>query len=284
MRRLSRKERDGAITLNDSFGFRVWRGAPSIMPVAHQHTEIEINFLLRGWMRYFLAGKFVTVPSDRLVAMWAGTPHRLVAMDRDTECVWVTIPLAWFLAWGMKESFSQSLLAGDLMMERSAKLSEEDRRLHERWVGDFESPQPERQAIAMLEIEARLRRLALDQRRPRAPATPARDMEPVERIAAFVSAHYTEDIGIGDIARAAKLHPNYAMTIFKKNCGMTLREYVARLRVSHAQRLLLTSDAKILEVMLDSGFKSASRFYDTFAKTTGKSPRAYRALNRGQSA
>jgi transcriptional regulator GlxA family with amidase domain len=61
-----------------------------------------------------------------------------------------------------------------------------------------------------------------------------------------------------------------------------LREYVARLRVSHAQRLLLTSDAKILEVMLESGFRSASRFYETFAKIAGQSPRAYRALHRTQ--
>jgi AraC-like DNA-binding protein len=284
MRRSSAHARNEAVTLHASFGFRVWRGAPSIMPIAHQHTEIEINFLLRGWMRYFLAGRFVTVPSDRLVAMWAGMPHRLVAMDEGTECVWVTIPLAWFLSWGMKESFSESLLAGDLMMERSADLSEGDRRLHERWVEDFESPQHERQAIAMLEIEARLRRLALDQRRPRSGASPARDMEPVERIAAFVSAHYTEDIAIGDIARAAKLHPSYAMNVFKKSCGMTLRDYVARLRVSHAQRLLLTSDAKVLDIMLESGFQSASRFYDTFSKIAGTSPHAYRALHRGQRA
>jgi AraC-like DNA-binding protein len=265
---------------SDSWGFRIWRGAPSIMPEAHQHTDIEINFILTGWMRYFMAGRFVLVPSSRLVAMWAGMPHRLVDMAEGTRCIWITIPLSWFLSWGLKHSFSNGLLGGELMIEQNQELCELDRALHQRWVEDFESEVPERREIATLEVEARMRRLALGQHRARPAAAPTQGLSRVDRMAAFISAHYTEDVSVSAIARSAKLHPNYAMTLFKKCSGMSIREYVTRLRVWHAQRLLLTTDAKVLEVMLESGFKSASRFYDTFAKVVGTSPRDFRAQHR----
>jgi len=52
--------------------------------------------------------------------------------------------------------------------------------------------------------------------------------------------------------------------------------YVTRLRVSRAQQLLATSDDKVVDVALNSGFNSLSRFNDVFKKACGSSPRAYR--------
>ena len=72
------------------------------------------------------------------------------------------------------------------------------------------------------------------------------------------------------------MHPNYLMQLFKRNCGMGLWEYVQRLRISHAQRLLLMSDAKILDVAYDSGFASASRFYESFNRLCVQTPKDYR--------
>lgn len=72
------------------------------------------------------------------------------------------------------------------------------------------------------------------------------------------------------------MHPNYLIPLFKRNCGMGLWEYVQRLRISHAQRLLLMSDAKILDVAYDSGFASASRFYECFNRLCGQTPKDYR--------
>ena len=53
-------------------------------------------------------------------------------------------------------------------------------------------------------------------------------------------------------------------------------DYLAQYRVAHAQRLLATTDRTVLDIAMEAGFTSASRFYVTFQKITGKSPRAYR--------
>jgi AraC-like DNA-binding protein len=103
----------------------------------------------------------------------------------------------------------------------------------------------------------------------------------VEAIAAFIAQHYREAIAMPQIAAAAELHPKYAMTLFRRHCGMTVGEYLTQQRLSQAQRLLVTTDAKIVDIAYGSGFGSVSRFYAVFERTCGQSPRAYRLSLRG---
>jgi AraC-like DNA-binding protein len=60
----------------------------------------------------------------------------------------------------------------------------------------------------------------------------------------------------------------------------TLTQYLTQHRLSHAQRLLATSNAKILSIAMESGFGSVSRFNDVFRTSFGCSPRAYRQEHR----
>lgn len=266
-----------------SLGFRVWRGQPSPMKRPHQHTDIEFNFCIHGFMRYFLAGRFVTIPRQRLGGLWAGMPHRLMEIEPGTECIWITMPLAWVLSWKLPEVFTRRLLSGELALEPDPVRANEDLALQERWVAELKTNDAELRQIALLEVEARIRRLARSLTAlGKGPRTRAGSAEagPAEKLAAYIGLHYRENLSVEDIATAAGLHPNYAMTLFKRSCGMSIWEYLTRMRVSHAQRVLLTSDSKVLDVALDAGFGSASRFYDTFTKVVGCTPKEYRSAMR----
>jgi len=72
------------------------------------------------------------------------------------------------------------------------------------------------------------------------------------------------------------LNPNYAAGLFLRHFGMTPTDYLTALRVAHAQRLLLSSELGVLEVALESGFGSPSRFYAAFTRLVGESPGAFR--------
>ena len=58
---------------------------------------------------------------------------------------------------------------------------------------------------------------------------------------------------------------------------MTLREYLTQQRLSQAQRLLATTDSKVVDVAFASGFGSVSQFYDVFTRYCGQSPNHFRA-------
>ena len=99
-------------------------------------------------------------------------------------------------------------------------------------------------------------------------------------MAAFIAENYTRKLTTDEIGRAVKLHPNYAMGLFKKTFGLSLIDYVTQHRISHVQRLLATTDVKIVEVALDSGFNSISRFNEAFKRACNCSPREYRRHHR----
>ena len=70
------------------------------------------------------------------------------------------------------------------------------------------------------------------------------------------------------------------MNLFRKAFGTTMTAFITQHRISHAQRLLVTTDDAILDVALASGFQSLSRFNEAFKAACGCSPRDYRKVHR----
>jgi AraC-like DNA-binding protein len=95
-------------------------------------------------------------------------------------------------------------------------------------------------------------------------------------MALFIAQHYTEALTVDQIARTVSLHPNYAMKVFRDQFHTSMLDYLMRYRVAHAQRLLLTSDRQIMDIGLEAGFGSSSRFYAIFKRYCGQSPGQYR--------
>ncbi|MEI6350686.1 MAG: helix-turn-helix domain-containing protein [Verrucomicrobiota bacterium] len=259
--------------VNDEFGFRAWRGEPSVMPVAHMHTDLEINFVVSGGMDYFICGRFVRLLPGQLMVFWAGTPHQMVGQRKQTETYWVTIPLPWFMQWPLPDKFREQLLSGEVLLEPKPDPSRHA--LFAQWAEDFKST-PERRKITALEVEALLRRLALAQPKPGGELPKGHSSDLVTRIARYAGENYRELTGLAQIADTFKLNPNYLTQAFAKATGMSLWDYVIRLRIAHSQRLLLMSDLSVLEVALDSGFASVSRFHASFQKYCLTTPRQFR--------
>jgi AraC family transcriptional regulator, melibiose operon regulatory protein len=255
--------------------FGAWRAPLTEMPMAHAHVDVELNLLLKGSARYFLSDGFLALPEGRLVAFWAGTPHRLVSVSHDAEYLCLVLPLGWFLAWGI-EGLGDRLLRGEALVgtEADAPL---DLLLFTRWATELgHRPAGAGVRIALLEIEARLRRFA---RLAPGPSRTA-DTDTAARLTALIGRRYQEPLTIATLASELGLHPNYASTAFKQATGLPLWEYVTRLRVRHAQHLLLTTDLSVSAVAHESGFGSSSRLFAVFARVVGTTPRTFR-LHRG---
>lgn len=78
---------------------------------------------------------------------------------------------------------------------------------------------------------------------------------------------------------ASKLNVNssYLSTLFKKETGMTLTEYVARARVEYAIFLLTTTQYQIQDIAHQCGIDDVNYFTRIFKKYVGVSPKEYRA-------
>jgi AraC family transcriptional regulator, melibiose operon regulatory protein len=266
------------------YGFtcELWR--PSPMPRPDRHNEIEINLLRSGSVTYLLGGRKVCIPACQLSAFWAAFPHQIINYEDTTEYFVVTLPLAWFLQCKLPDSLVQSLLRGEVVGERISEHASPDIELLARWENDIRASDEDLRKAVLLELEARLLRLAVssgatsDGRRHsrHQRGLSQSGLSKVEQMACYIAQHYTQPLSVEDIGKVVDLHPNYAMSLFKKTFGTTLVAYVTQHRVSHAQRLLATTDAKVVDIALTSGFTSTSRFNAAFQAECGCSPRAYR--------
>lgn len=253
------------------------------------HNEVELNLLHSGWVTYLFGGRKVRIEAGRLSAFWAAIPHQIIDYGNEPDYFVATIPFAWFLQCKLPDRMVQPLLQGEVMGDPHPDRAQLDYRVFAQWVEDLKAPTEEMKRAVLLEMEARLLRMALAL--PGLESSPARlrrrkpvlndgGLNRVEQMACFIAQRYLEKLTVEDIGKAVGLHPNYAMSLFQKTFGTTLIDYLTHHRVSHAQRLLATTDEKIVEVAFSSGFSSISRFNEAFRRACGCSPREYRNQHR----
>lgn len=268
------------------YGFTCELWTPEPMKRADRHDEIELNLLNHGALHYLLGGQQVTIKSGQLAVFWAAIPHQIIGSVDQAEYFVATIPLAWFLQCQFPEPFVHAVLHGRVLFDPNAARS--DFELFRQWVRDVRDANPARRRLVLLEMEARLLRFALSEAAQSRADRPAPAHAPpgmgglkrVEEMARFIARNYTRRLTVEEISTAVNLHPNYAMTLFKNTFGMSLIDYLTQHRISHAQRLLATTDAKVVEIALDSGFNSMSRFNEAFKQICHCSPREYRRNQR----
>jgi AraC-like DNA-binding protein len=255
-----------------------WAGRPVLMDAAHQHDDLEINLVAEGGtMLYLFGGVPVEVGPGGVAAFWAAVPHQLVA-NSATRVHWIYVPFAEFLRWGLPDSLVSRLLSGTPLVSAPSAAQATDPATFAQWANDLASGQPERHRIAMLEVEARVRRLALgalgEPVRHYTAGAPA--LRQVIAMVQHIAEHFREPVTVADIAAAAQLHPSYAMAQFRKVVHTTVGDYLTRCRLAEARRLLVTTDLPIAHVASVSGFGSVSRFYTAFTSACGVPPARFR--------
>jgi AraC-like DNA-binding protein/mannose-6-phosphate isomerase-like protein (cupin superfamily) len=103
-----------------------------------------------------------------------------------------------------------------------------------------------------------------------------RRMVTMEKIIQYMKQNYAADLKLADFAMMAFLSRNYFCQLFKDTTGVTVSEYLQKIRVEEACRLLQGSDKKVIEIAGEVGYSDLKHFNMVFKKITGKTPGEYR--------
>jgi AraC-like DNA-binding protein/ligand-binding sensor protein len=98
----------------------------------------------------------------------------------------------------------------------------------------------------------------------------------------FVQARVDEPVTLAQVVAHVRLSRFYFCKLFKRTTGMTLTEYVTRVRLEKAKTLLVDPSLRVSEIVYASGFGSIPRFNSVFKRYLGMAPTAYRAALRAQ--
>ena len=96
----------------------------------------------------------------------------------------------------------------------------------------------------------------------------------------FIGGHYSEALTVAAVANAANLSTGRLAHIFVAATGFSVMDYVARIRVNIARRLLLETTDTLERIAERLGFADASNFSRTFKGIDGIAPGDFRKSNR----
>lgn len=104
----------------------------------------------------------------------------------------------------------------------------------------------------------------------------------VQHVILRIDSDLTADLSLKSHAEFLSVNPSYLSTLFKRETGMTLTDYVNRQRVEHGIFLLNATDMQIQTIAQYCGIPDVNYFTKTFKKFIGKTPKEYRQDIRGR--
>ena len=99
------------------------------------------------------------------------------------------------------------------------------------------------------------------------------------KVQGYIARNYASKLTLDEVAGYVHLNASYFSSIFKKESGISFKEYLNRYRIMHSQKLLKTTRYSILDIAIASGFEEQSHFTKTFKKYAGITPAQYRFLS-----
>ncbi|MGX9857108.1 helix-turn-helix domain-containing protein (plasmid) [Limimaricola variabilis] len=250
----------------------------------HHHSEYELTLTLGGHGTRFVGGDVAPYADGDLALIGPDLPHAWQSHHLAEGATEHRAIICWFTA-----DWARGLLA--LMPELGAigaLLGEASQGVHfgpataaalrSRMLRLCDRPQAER----ALELTGLLLNLAAaPDRRTLSPgamdaAEMSRDRRRMERVLADLHVRFDQPIRLAPLCETAHLSESQLQRIFKRSTGLSISEYVTRLRVGRASALLNRTDLPMASIAERCGFHDAAHFARTFRTTTGRTPTSYR--------
>lgn len=98
----------------------------------------------------------------------------------------------------------------------------------------------------------------------------------IQKVLVRIDSDLTADLSLKTQAALLNVNASYLSTLFKKETGQTLTDYVNKKRVEHALFLLNSSSMQIQTIAQYCGIPDVNYFTKIFKKYVGKTPKEYR--------
>ena len=107
---------------------------------------------------------------------------------------------------------------------------------------------------------------------------PAAGLSPRQlgRVCDFLTEHFSEDIGLEDLAKLTGLTSKHVARAFRQSTGMPPHQYLIGQRIEAAKRRLVKTRESLADIAVECGFADQSHFTATFRRAVGYPPGTWR--------
>ncbi len=104
----------------------------------------------------------------------------------------------------------------------------------------------------------------------------SKNLEKINKVYAYVFQNIQEGVKLEEASAMLHMAPSSFCRFFKKKTDLTFMEYVKRVRVGIAAKLLAETDKQITQICYESGYNNLANFNYYFKNIMGKTPSNYR--------
>ncbi len=101
----------------------------------------------------------------------------------------------------------------------------------------------------------------------------------IQKVMSYILDNFKDTVSLSEAARIAGMGESSFSRFFKKNSGNNFVDYVRKLRVSHACRILSETNMPVTEVCFEAGYNNISNFNRHFLAEKGVTPSRYRRMS-----
>ena len=98
----------------------------------------------------------------------------------------------------------------------------------------------------------------------------------------YIVANCHRNLPLEEVAQTVHLSPFYFSRLFKKEKGFNFADFITRVRLDRAKKLLLDPDYTVVRIATEVGYQDASYFCRVFRQAMGMTPNQYRQELRGE--
>lgn len=102
------------------------------------------------------------------------------------------------------------------------------------------------------------------------------------QIVHYLHSNYAQRITLSEIGRLTAFSGVYCDTVFRREMGRSIIDYLIDLRIDEAKKLLIENRLSVGQIGEMTGFRDANYFSRVFKKRTGDTPSGYRKRLYGQ--
>jgi AraC family transcriptional regulator len=243
------------------FAARVLDYAPGLRLRRHAHEHAHFCFVLHGNYEEDLCGRSRKRQREDLMFYPPDTPH---GEDHATGSRHLVVEIG-------QPIWSRANQASSIAKEPLELRSLNGRAIARRLISELRRNDD----LMPLQIEALVLELLVETARPSrrsyCPVPPW-----VQVAEEFIRNNLFDTMTLANIAEAAQVHPVYLSRAFRKHQGTTVGEFIRRLRVEAAQRLLANTGSSLAAIASECGFADQSHLFRVFRSIVGISPAEYR--------
>lgn len=104
-----------------------------------------------------------------------------------------------------------------------------------------------------------------------------KDVKRMDQVYKYVMEHFTDDIGLDEIASIANMTPTAFCKFFKIKTSKTFSNFVNEVRIGYACKLLCDENLSVSQICFKCGFNNLTNFNKNFKHFTKMVPTRYKA-------